>query len=166
MEDIVAQLGYLTLGSRFKRIGERMQADVLRLTERAGMTVQTGQFPLLAALDRNGPLTVGGLASAVGFSQPSVTRNVNRLVDMGLVEMTRVHRDQRHKTVALTPEGQRIVEYSRQHVWPRIEAAVMELCAGLDGSLLDQLAAIEEGLAEAPLDRRGPEAHAREGRPV
>ena len=33
-KDIVRSYGYLTLGSRFKRIGERMQADVQKLEER------------------------------------------------------------------------------------------------------------------------------------
>jgi hypothetical protein len=39
-------------------------------------------------------------------------------------------------------------------VWPRIRAAVADLCGDLDGPLLEQLAAIEDGLAAAPLDRR------------
>jgi hypothetical protein len=32
---------------------------------------------------------------------------------------------------------------------------VAELCGGLSGPILEQLAAIEDGLAEAPLARRG-----------
>jgi hypothetical protein len=39
-------------------------------------------------------------------------------------------------------------------VWPRIENAVADLCKGLAGPLLEQLSAIEDGLAAAPLDRR------------
>lgn len=154
MEDIVRASGYLTLGSRLKRIGERMQADVLRFTAASGVEVQPGQYPLLAALDRYGPLTVGSLATAVGFAQPGVTRNVIKLTEMGLVEMHRVHRDQRHKTVVLTAEGHRVVEHSRTHIWPQIESAVTALCDGLTGSILEQLDAIEDSLAEVPLDAR------------
>jgi DNA-binding MarR family transcriptional regulator len=154
MDDIVRANGYLTLGSRLKRIGERMQADVLRFTEQCGVSVQSGQFPLLAALDRYGPMTVGSLASAVGIAQPGVTRNVIKLTEMGLVEMHRVHRDQRQKTVVLTAEGRRVVEYSRENIWPQIEAAVTALCDGLTGSFLMQLGAIEDQLAETPLDER------------
>ncbi|WP_081744045.1 MarR family winged helix-turn-helix transcriptional regulator [Ensifer aridi] len=154
MEDVVRELGYLCLGSRLKRISERLQADVNRLSERVGLDVQAGQYPLLAALDRNGPLTVGGLVGALGVSQPGVTRSVLRLVEMGLLEIERGDGDRRQKTVALTEAGRRAVETSKGEVWRHVEAAVVELCGDLSGSLLDQLNAMEDRLGQMSLDRR------------
>lgn len=153
-QDIVRDLGFLCLGSRFKRIGERLQADTARFIEASGVPLQPGQYPLLAAIAANGPLSVGELATTLGISQPGVTRNIARLVDMKLVELTRDPGDQRQKAVALTPAGRRMVEHSRREIWPHIEAAVVDLCAGLSGPLLKQLAAIEDGLADTPLDQR------------
>lgn len=46
------------------------------------------------------------------------------------------------------------MEEGKTVIWPRIEAAVAELCRDLPGALLDQLAAIEDRLAERPLNRR------------
>jgi DNA-binding MarR family transcriptional regulator len=153
-EDVVRRLGYLTLGSRLKRIGDRLQADVLRFNEGAGVAIQPAQCTLLAALDRNGALTVGELAEALGVSQPGVTRNVARLLDRGLIETSRNGTDQRQKTVTLSKAGRDAVKRSKRDLWPHIEAAVRELCENLDGPLLDQLAAIEDALAKTPLDRR------------
>ena len=153
-EDIVRKLGLLCLGTRFKRIGERMQGDVARFVEASGLAIQPGQYPLLAALDANGPLTVSELVEALGISQPGVTRNVTRLVDLGLVDMSRDRADQRHKAVALTAQGHQAVDKSKRELWPHIEAAVADLCAGLSGPLLTQLGKIEDGLAQTPLDRR------------
>ena len=62
--------------------------------------------------------------------------------------------DQRRKLVSLTPRGQALIDLSRAEIWPRIAAAVTDLCGGLDGPILDQLSAIEDGLAAAPLIRR------------
>lgn len=152
--DVIGSGGLLFLGSRFKRLGERMQADVVRITEAAGLVNQASQAPVLAALDRHGPLTVGALVDALGISQPAVTRNVARLVETGLVETSRGGRDQRRKTIALTAAGQAMMIRARLEIWPMIEAAVVDLCAGIDGPILDQLAAIEAGLAARPLDRR------------
>jgi DNA-binding MarR family transcriptional regulator len=152
MEDVVRQFGHLCLGSRLKRIGERLQADVVRYGDSLGLDVQPGQFPLLAALDLHGPLTVGQLVEAVGASQPGVTRNVARLSEAGLVETSRRHADQRHKTVSLTSAGQALIVRSKRELWPHIEAAAAELCEPLSGSLLDQLAALEDALAATPLD--------------
>lgn len=154
MDDIIRQLGYLCLGTRLRRLGERLQSDVQRLTESAGLTIQPGQYPLLAALDRSGPLTVNALVGAVGISQPGVTRALSRLVDMGLVEMNHAHRDQRHKTARLTALGQQAIERSKRDLWPSIEAAVEELCAGHSGPMLAQLDAMETALDAVPLHRR------------
>lgn len=154
MEDVVRELGYLCLGSRLKRLGERLQADVNRLSERAGLDIQAGQYPLLATVDRHGPLTVGDLVDALGVSQPGVTRSVLRLVEMGLLEIERAHEDRRQKTVALTEAGQWVVERSKREIWRHVEAAVVELCDDLSGSLLDQLNAMEDRLTQSSLDRR------------
>jgi DNA-binding MarR family transcriptional regulator/GNAT superfamily N-acetyltransferase len=153
--DLLRERGLLFLGSRLKRLAERMQNDVAVIAERAGLPIQPSQYPLLATLDRHGPLTVGELTQAMEVSQPTVTRSAARLVEMGLIEVSRVRRDQRHKTLSLTPVGEAAMERSKRLVWPQIEAAVAEIGDGLSGSLLDQIAAIEARLAERPLNQRG-----------
>ena len=152
--DVITEREHLFLGSRLKRLAERMQADVVKVAERAGLEIQPSQYPLLFTLDRQGPQTVGGLSEALGFSQPTVTRAIARLVAMGLVDVSRVHRDQRHKTISLTEAGQHAMARSKLLVFPRVEAAVKEMTHDLSGPLLAQVAALEERLAERPLDQR------------
>lgn len=154
MEDVLRSLGYLCLGSRLKRIGEQLQADAQRLLDGLDVPLQSSQYPLLAALDRLGPLAVGELAQSLGVTQPGVTRSVSLLAELGLVEAIPSNDDQRRRMVTLTQAGQRLVDVAKRDVWPRIDKAVADLCQGLSGPLLDQLAAIEDGLAAAPLDRR------------
>lgn len=153
-EDIVQSLGFLTLGSRFRRIGERLQADTQQIIDRAGLSIQTAQYPFLAAIDRAGPLTIGELAQAVGITQPGATRTVSQLLELGYVDMQTAEGDQRKRLISLTAAGRDLVEYSRREVWPRIERAVIDLCGELSGPLLPMLAMIECGLAEAPLSHR------------
>lgn len=148
-------LGFLCLGSRFRRIGERLQADTQQIIDELGVSIQAAQYPFLAAIDRGGPLTIGELAQAVGITQPGATRTVSQLLELGYVDMQASAKDQRRRLVSLTPKGQELVNYSKRVVWPRVEQAVFELCSGIAGALLDHLAAIEGGLAEAPLARRG-----------
>jgi DNA-binding MarR family transcriptional regulator len=154
VEDVVRTLGFLTLGSRFKRIGERLQADTQRIMDEMGVPLQASQYPFLAAIDRLGPLTIGELADAVGITQPGATRALAQLVDSGVLDARQAPEDQRRKVVKLTKKGRRLVETAKREVWPRVEEAVRDLCGGLSGPLLDQLGAIEDGLAAAPLRRR------------
>jgi len=152
--DILTERGHLFLGSRLKRLAERMQADVAKVAEAAGLEIQPSQYSLLATLDRHGPHTIGELTQAMQLSQPTVTRAVSRLTEMGLLEMSRLHRDQRHKTISLTAAGEAAVARSKLMVWPQIEAAVQEMLGGLSGGFLEQVAAIEARLAEQPLNLR------------
>ena len=162
VEDVVRELGHLTLGSRLKRIGERLQAQAQVLLEEAGVSVSASHLPVLAALDRLGPLGVGELAQAVGVSQPGVTRMLERLESDGLVKSQRPAGDRRLRPIVLTRAGRQLVVRSRRLVWPRIEAAVADACAGPSGPLLAQLAALEDALAAAPLSTRATRLGVRE----
>ena len=45
VSDVIRERPFLFLGSRLKRIGESMQADVLKVVEQAGLPVQPAQQP-------------------------------------------------------------------------------------------------------------------------
>jgi DNA-binding MarR family transcriptional regulator/N-acetylglutamate synthase-like GNAT family acetyltransferase len=152
--DILRERGPLFLGSRLKRLAERMQAEVSHVAEKAGLAIHPSQYALLATLDRYGPQTIGELTLAMELSQPAITRMAAKLAEMGLVTIDRRHEDQRHKTVSLTDKGMIDLERSKVYVWPQVESAVTEMLRGLNGPLLDQVAAIERMLAEVPLDQR------------
>jgi DNA-binding MarR family transcriptional regulator len=158
VEDVIRSFGFLTLGTRMKRLGERLQADTQRIMDELGAPLQASQYPFLAAIDRLGPITVGELAEAVGITQPGATRTVAQLVELGMLEAKAASDDQRRRIVSLSREGKRLVAAAKREVWPRIKAAVADLCGDLDGPLLEQLALIEDGLAATPLDRRAAKA--------
>jgi DNA-binding MarR family transcriptional regulator/N-acetylglutamate synthase-like GNAT family acetyltransferase len=152
--DIVAELGHLFLGTRLKRLAERMQADVQKVAAASGLQIQPSQYPLLAVIEREGSMTVGQIAETLGISQPGVTRNIARLIELGLVDTTRDGRDQRQKALSLSDAGKAAMAVSKREVWPRIDMAVAAMCEGLSGPLLDQISAIERALDDTPLDRR------------
>ncbi|MBV8684321.1 MAG: MarR family transcriptional regulator/GNAT family N-acetyltransferase [Caulobacteraceae bacterium] len=155
MTDVVRERSALFLGSRMKRLAERMQGEVIRFVEAAGLPLQPSHMPILATLDEDGPQTIGRLTESLQLAQPTVTRALARLVELGIVEVSRIHRDQRQKTVALTSAGQSVLARAKMLVWARTEAAVEELIADLDGPLLRLLDILEDRLAEESLDRRG-----------
>ncbi|MGZ3707736.1 MAG: MarR family winged helix-turn-helix transcriptional regulator, partial [Bdellovibrionota bacterium] len=154
MTDVVREAGYLSLGTRLKRVGERVQTDAQRILESYDLTIPAGQWPFLGAIERLGALTIGDLAKAVGVTQPGTTRMVGQLSDAGLVAVVASKKDQRRKEVSLTAEGKRLVATGRKVAFPAVERAVRDLCEELTGSLLEQLDAIEDGLAAKSLYRR------------
>lgn len=149
MADILAELGLLALGSRLKRLAERMQADAGELLAQRGFPIQPSHFPLLAALDRYGPLTVTEAVEALGVSQPAVTRSLSGVVELGLVETRTADADRRIKEIRLTEKGRALIEQMKADIWTPVAEAMGEMTSRFNGSLLDQI-----GQLEAELERR------------
>jgi len=156
MVDVVAQMGPSFLGSRLKRLGERMQAGAAMVLADAGLPLLPGHMAIMAAL-RTGPKSVGQLAETCGTSQPGITRSVGQLRSMDVVEDAQAE-DQRSRVIALTATGRRMVETIASDVWPRVGTAAEEILSRLEGDFLHQLALIEEALAEASIAERAARA--------
>lgn len=88
---------------------------------------------VLAVLDIDGPMPMGGLAEALDVSQASATGIVDRMEQRGLVERRRIDDDRRVVRVALTDEGRRLI-------------------AGMAAERRDHLAAMLETLTDAELE--------------
>lgn len=151
-QDLIRALGHLTLGTRLKRLGDRMQQQTQTVLATQDIHVPAAQLPLLAALDRLGSASIGTLAQVLGVTQPGVTRLVGKLEHAGMLEATAAGNDRRVRTIRLTPAGQNLVARAKATAWPMIEAAVIDLC-GAD-PVLPILATLEEALEAKPLVRR------------
>jgi len=156
-EDIVRRKGYLTLGSRLRRIGERLQAETQKLMADHNVSIQANQYPMLSAIDENGPLSIGDLSVALGVSQPGVTRSVGQLAKRGVVAVSRIESDQRTRLVDLTDHGRELVRHGRTTVWPQIEHCLADILSGQSGPLLKQLDHLEDALRQASFSQRASE---------
>lgn len=154
MEDLVRSLGYMTLGSRLKRLGERMQADVAEASAHFGLPIGAGLYAAMAAIDLHGSLAVGELAEALGISQPAATKLTARLLDAGMITATPLRDDRRSRTLALSEAGLRTVVAGRERLWPLVERAVRDLCEATSGSFAEQLDALERDLESRSLSAR------------
>lgn len=69
--------------------------------------------------EQKNQVRTGDVGRAMGITQPSITRLIHELVEMGYAELHQLPEDRRVYTVALTPAGEAIYErYVRQfHQW-------------------------------------------------
>jgi DNA-binding MarR family transcriptional regulator/GNAT superfamily N-acetyltransferase len=148
--DVLRELGPAFLGSRLKRLSERLQSGAARIAADAGLHAQPSHMPILAALEA-APLTIGQLVQAIGISQPGVTRSVGQLVKLGLVQ-SRHGADQRQRTISLTAQGERVLARAKRDVWPKAEAGVRALLGEELDRFMKAVAKMEAALAVAPLD--------------
>lgn len=148
--DIIRDQGFGFLGSRLKRLGERLQAGAAGVTAAAGLPVQPAQIIFLRALEGSSR-TIGELVQAVGITQPGVTRTIGQLVELGMVRSD-LGVDQRQRVISLTPEGALVLARAQMHVLPRVEDAVRTLLGQDAEVFMAQIAALEAELMKTPIE--------------
>lgn len=149
--DLLAGFGVGFLGSRLKRLAERMQADAAEVARSLDLPVQPAQMSLLMTIRLHGPIAVGELAQRLRLAQPTVTRALGTLERDGFVEARRTPGDGRSKRLALTEAGEALMVRVQTELLPRIEPAAAELVEGLSGDFMQGLAKVEARLDEASL---------------
>jgi DNA-binding MarR family transcriptional regulator/N-acetylglutamate synthase-like GNAT family acetyltransferase len=149
--DVLKQLGPLALGSRLKRLAERLQNDAAALMQATDSVIQPSHFPLIACLDRFGPVSVGEASQIVGVSQPAITRSMTWLQKQGLVGFHANAADSRQKMLSLTETGQQLVENMASGLYPAVESAAGDLCAVAGDGFLGSLDRFEVALDESSL---------------
>lgn len=72
----------------------------------ADIPLDRALFPLLVTIERFGPLGVVELADRVGRDYTTVSRQVGRLDELGLIERRASAQDRRVREACITPAGQ------------------------------------------------------------
>jgi len=82
----------------------RPQNDAILLRE-AGVSLDRALFPLLVLIQRRGPLAVGELADRVGRDYTTVSRQVAKLENLGLITRRAGKTDRRVTEAVVTEKG-------------------------------------------------------------
>ena len=137
------------LGSRLRRLLERLDREVLGIYHDAGERFEPSWYAVFTAVRDDGPLTVGELAQQLGVSHAAVSQVRTTLEREGLIAGAPDPRDGRRQFLSLTPRGQ---ETARRlaPLWTAILEATGGMLAKHAPTLLADLDALETAL-----DHRG-----------
>lgn len=114
----------------------RAAREITRAFDRGlrGHGLRATQFTLLSALDLAGPQAIGELADLLGTERTTLTRNLARVEEHGLVAI-RAGRDARARIASLTPRGRRVLRRALP-AWRSVqEELVASIGAGSAASL-------------------------------
>jgi DNA-binding MarR family transcriptional regulator len=75
------------------------------LLQEAGVALDRALFPLLVGIERFGPVSIGDLADRVGRDYTTVSRQVAKLVELGLVDSRPGTRDRRINEATISKSG-------------------------------------------------------------
>lgn len=129
---------------RIHRLAIALDVELLRVYAEHGLG--DGDFDVLATLRRSGrphELTPGELVDQTMVTSGAVTKRVDRLQGLGLVERRVSISDRRSRIVALTPAGRRLID----RAMPEHLANEARLLEPLSSRERDQLAGLLGKLA-------------------
>lgn len=124
-----------------QEVASRLGAAVARIahhTRPSRGELSVGHFSTLATIARRGPQRPSDLARAERVAAPTMTRIIAVLESRHLVERHQTPTDARSVTVAITPEGRRLLDEARAER----STSVTELLRVLDDGQLAQVAAV------------------------
>lgn len=138
-------------------LGSELLSVVAKLnrlaTQRIRLPLPWAQARLLSTIDDQGEARISDLAELDHCSQPTMTTQVRRLEDAGLVARTPDPADARAVHIRITPEGQRMLAQVRADRAAVIDPRIERLTADDRAILADAVGALHRLLGD--LDAAG-----------
>ena len=164
--DFFDEIGALGLGSRLKRLSDRLISDATSIHTQLTEGFEPRWFPLFALLADGRSVGIVEAAERLGVSQPAISKFAKELKSRGLVSLRVDKRDSRKRVLGLSKAGKEMLR-ELQPLWQAVRTAALELCeeSGLDfyqgirsferalanKSLLHRtLTLLQDGQADAP----------------
>ena len=151
--DHLSQLGPLALGSRLKRISDRLMSQAASVYEWHGFDVQSRWFPMLSLLSELGEVTIGEASKALGVSQPAISQSVREMTQARWIESNPCPNDARRRRVRLNERGKALIG-DMKTMWQSVGQAAEELCEEVDPNFMTTLSKLETALKRASLLQR------------
>ncbi len=145
--DYMKSFGSLSLGSRLKRLSDRLVQDVIRLYQSQGINLNPSFFPLFNMLHQRGEMTVTEAADKLAVSHPAISKLARKMQQEGWLSKTADPNDERRQLLALTAQSKTLLEQIAP-VWQAIETHLDGLIEAQQHPLLDSLAEFEALLTE------------------
>lgn len=134
------KVGKVALGSRLRLMTAIITDDAARIYESYGMNFMPKWFPVFYTLMEEKEITITEIAVEIGHSQPSVSKIVQEMIAVGLVEENQKTNDKRRNIVGLTTKGW---EFSKE-----LKLQLKDVEAAVDGLITESShnlwAALEE----------------------
>jgi N-acetylglutamate synthase-like GNAT family acetyltransferase/DNA-binding MarR family transcriptional regulator len=151
--DFYDRIGVGALGSRLRRLGERLAEDAARVYPRYGTELQPRWLPVFYLLAERGEESISGIAAEIGQSHASVSQIAGEMVKARYAVLKKSKNDKRVSLVTLSARGKAAAP-KLQTQWTDVEAAAMGLLDDAGHDLWTALAACERALSERSLYQR------------
>ena len=125
--DFYQQAGKMALGTRLRRLGEKLLEDATKVYALYDVELDPKWFPVFYVLSHHSELSITGIAQIIGHSHPSVSQIVKEMKKKGLVSTDKSQKDARINIVRLSDVGSQLI--------PKIEQQYTDVAQAVEDLL-------------------------------
>lgn len=125
-ENYYERLGELVLGSRLRKISERLLLEISGVYKAQNIDFEPGWFHTLFLLSENGEMSITELSDTLQVSHPSVIQVVKVMENRHIIQTFTGKEDRRKRVLKLTKDGQLLLEQIRP-MWKKIQSTLSEM---------------------------------------
>lgn len=145
--DLYSQIGKVALGSRLRRLSDRLTEDAAKIYDLYNVGLDPKWFPVFYVLSQQESAAVTEIAQIIGHSHASVSQIVREMKNRGIATTEKHRQDARVSVIKLSDTGQQLVPYLKQQCLD-VNQAVEELLLESQYNLWNAIAEIEFLLAD------------------
>ena len=151
--DLINHLGELALGSRLKRLSDRIMRDGSRIYQANDIEFEPKWFPVFYLLSEAAPLGVTELSQQLGVTHAAVSQTVRELLQKKLITGIKDRNDGRRRLLSLSKKGLELLPRIKD-LWNDIAIAFHRMINEHQYNILDSLQEVEQSFMESSLDER------------
>lgn len=151
--NIISQLGYIAIGTRFRILTDRLMQDADKVYKSLDIDFEPRWFTVFYLINQKKQITTTELAEQLGYSQPAITQIINSLIKKKIIKAVKSRDDSRKKVITIAPKGEEML-LKLIPVWQEIENAVKELFSSTGYDILLILSKIEAELDKKSIHNR------------
>ena len=107
---VYRQFAELIVGSRLRRIGEKLFFDISKVYKFNRIDFEPGWFPLFYLLSKKEQITVTEVASLLEITNSGASQLINSLVKKGIIQYHNHEQDKRIRFITFTLKGKELLE--------------------------------------------------------
>ncbi|WP_062054833.1 MarR family winged helix-turn-helix transcriptional regulator [Aquimarina longa] len=150
--DIVEELGYMALGTRLKRISDRMSHSSRMMYKTLGIDFEPNWYLVLSIIEKKPGVSVMEVANSMGFAHQTIMVMTNKMVKKEYLKMSKDQIDKRktifhltEKAIEILPRIKQICEAGRKVILDVLNEDII---------LMKHIRVLEQNLDESSFGER------------
>ncbi|WP_103068391.1 MarR family winged helix-turn-helix transcriptional regulator [Aquimarina sediminis] len=145
-EDIVNELGFMALGTRLKRISDRMNHSSRMMYKKLNIDFEPNWYLILLVVEKKPGTSVMEIAASLGFAHQTIMVMTNKMVKKEYLQVSKDDKDRRKTIFHLTEKASEILPQIKQ-IWEVGKKVIYELLEE-DLTIIKHIQVLEQNLEE------------------